>query len=111
MLSRALETFREFGDRRGVTWALLVFGDACRMDGRYVVAAAAFEETVAAFQNWGQALGEGIAHYGLGQVRLMEHDAALAAAAFRTAVGLFRDIGAAGWQAKAERQLAEATSE
>ena len=103
--ARVLQTFRDLGLRVGEAWALVTFGDLSLANGHHIAAAAAFEESVAAFVTLEDRLGEGVGRLGLGRVQMAQQDRDRARATIEAAAERFREIGAAGWQAEAERLL------
>jgi tetratricopeptide (TPR) repeat protein len=93
VLKRALDVYRDLGNRLGEANALDDLGVTRRLTGDYTGAAQVLEQALDVYRDLGERLGEANALDSLGIVQWLTGDYQDAAQAFETALHIYRDLG------------------
>ena len=100
-LTRALELFRDLGDRRGQAWALHDLGVVQRRTGDYPAATASLTQALQLFRDLGDRHGQAETANNLGDLRSVSSDHQDACNYYTDALRIAREISAPGQEARA----------
>ena len=109
-LTRALQTFRDLGDRQGQARALHDLGVVQRLTRDYPAATASLTRALQLFRDLGDRYGQAAASINLGELLSLSLAYREARGCFAQALGIARDINAPVQEARASRESDDATS-